>query len=88
MYRLKHVYPVAGLLLLYQSIKYAHFNYGILVWGSKINTDHQLHLLQKRALRIVANQEYIAHSEPISKSLGLLKMSDTFKFCIMEVLNS
>ena len=61
MYRLKHVYPEAVLLILYQSIIYAHFNYGILVWGSKINTDHPLHLLQKRGLRIVVNQDYISH---------------------------
>ena len=78
--RLKHVYPEAVLLILYQSIIYAHFNYGILVWGSKINTDHPLHLLQKRALRIVVNQDYIAHSEHICKSLGLLRVPDMFKF--------
>ena len=32
-----------------------------LVWGSKINTNHPLHLLQKRALRIVKNTDYVAH---------------------------
>ena len=84
MYRLKHVYPEAVLLILYQSIIYAHFNYGILVWGSKINTDHPLHLLQKRALRIVVNQDYIAHSEPICKSLGLLRVPNMFKFALWK----
>ena len=84
MYRLKHVYPEAVLLILYQSITYAHFNYGILVWGSIINTDHPLHLLQKRALRIVVNQDYIAHSEPICKSLGLLRVPNMFKFALWK----
>ena len=85
MYRLKHVYPEAVLLILYQSIVYAHFNYGILVsWGSKINTDHSLHLLQKGALRIVVNQDYIAHSELICKSLGLLRVTDMFKFALWK----
>ena len=42
MYRLKHVYPEAVLLILYQSIIYAHFNYGILVWGSKIKDNRLL----------------------------------------------
>ena len=88
MYR--HVYPEAVLLILYQSIIYAHFNYGILVWGSKINNDHPLHLLWKREfmnlwiyeLRIVVNQDYIAHSEPICKSLGLLRVPNMFKFAL------
>ena len=51
MYRLKHIYPEAVLLIIYQSIINAHFTYGLLVWGSNINTNHPLHLLQKRALR-------------------------------------
>ena len=83
MYRPKHVYPEAVLLILHQSIKYAHFNYGHLVWGSKINTDHPLHLLQKR-FRIVANQDYIAHSKPLCKSIGLIKVRDMFKFALRK----
>ena len=60
---MKHIYPEAVLLIIYQSIINAHFTYGLLVWGSKINTNHPLHLLQKRALRIVKNTDYVAHSE-------------------------
>ena len=71
MYRLKHIYPEAVLLIIYQSIINAHFTYGLLVWGSKINTNHPMHLLQKRALRIVKNTDYVAHSEPICKDLRL-----------------
>ena len=48
------------------------------------NTDHPLHLLQKRALRIVVNQDYIAHSEPICKSLGLLRVTNMFKFALWK----
>ena len=84
MYRLNHVYPEAVLLILYQSIIYNHFNYDILVWGSKINTDHSLHLLQRRALRIVVNQDYIAPSEPICKSLGLLRVPNMFEFAFWK----
>ena len=86
MYRLKHihVYPEAVLLIIYQSIINAHFTYGLLVWGSKINTNHLLHLLQKRALRIVKNTDYAAHSEPICKDLRLLKMSDMFRFALWK----
>ena len=49
-----------------------------MVWGSKIENGHPLHLLQKKALRIVANQDYIAHSEPICKALNLMKVPDMY----------
>ena len=62
MYRLKHICPEAVLLIIYQSIINAHFTSGFLVWGSKINTNHTLHLLQKRTLRIVKNTDYVEHS--------------------------
>ena len=78
MYRLKQIYPHAVLLTLYQAIIYPHFIYGLLVWGSKIENGHPLHLLQKKALRIVANQDYIAHSEPICKALNLVKVPDMY----------
>ena len=66
------------LLTLYQEITYPHFIYGLLVWVSKIENGHPLHLLQKKALRIVANQDYIAHSEPICKALNLVKVPDMY----------
>ena len=72
MYKPKYIYPEAVLLIIYQSILNAHFTYSILVWGSKINNNHLLHLLQKRALRIVKNTDYVACSKPICKDLRLL----------------
>ena len=47
----------------------AHFTYGLLVWGPKINTNHPLHLLPKRVLRIVKNTDHVAPSELICKDL-------------------
>ena len=49
-----------------------------MVWGSKIENGYQLHLLQKKAPRIVANQDYIAHSEPSCRALNLMKVSDKY----------
>ena len=78
MYRLKQIYPHAGLLTLHQAIIYPYFIYGLLVWGSKIENGYQLYLLQKKAPRIVANQDYIAHSEPSCRALNLMKVSDKY----------
>ena len=61
MYRLKHLYPESVFLMnIYQSIINAHFTFGLFVWGSKITTNHPLHLLQKREIRIVKNTDYVA----------------------------
>ena len=43
-----------------------------------IKENHRLHLLQKKALRIITNSHYIAHSEPIFKTVRCLKMTDMF----------
>ena len=45
---------------------------------------HPLHLLQKRAIRIVKNTDYVEHSEPICKDLRLLKMPDMSRFTLWK----
>ena len=47
--------------------------YGILLWGTQ---SERLYRLQKRIIRIITNSYFIAHSEPIYKSLNLLKLPD------------
>ena len=37
--------------------------------------------LQKRAIRSITLSRYLAHSEPIIKSLNVLKVTDIFKLC-------
>ena len=44
-----------------------HFHYCLLVWGSNVKDGHKLHLLQKKAIRVISNSHYIAHTEPICK---------------------
>ena len=84
MYRLKYIYPQAILLTLYNTLIVPHFTYGLLIWGSKIVNNHGLHLIQKKALRIVTNQDFIAHSEPICKKLHILKVPDMFRISIWK----
>ena len=78
MYRLKYIFPRSILLALYNALIVPHFNYCLLAWGSKIVDGHKLHLFQKKALRIIANKDYIAHTEPICKKMHLLKVPDMF----------
>ena len=55
MYRLKDIYPKNILLTLYNSLIVPHLYYCILTWGSKIVNDHEIHILQKKALRIITD---------------------------------
>ena len=75
LYRLKHVFPRKVLLTLYNALILPHLSYCILVWGLRIDGNHGLPLLQKKAVRIITNQDYIAHSEPLCKLLNVLKVS-------------
>ena len=86
MYRLKLIYPQAVLLIIYNALILPHISYCLLVWGSKVCNGHPIHLLQKKALRIITNSKYLAHSEPICKQLGLIKAPDMYRIAILEIL--
>ena len=73
MYGLKHIYPQAVLLTLYASLIVPHLTYCLLTWGSKIVPNHPLHLLQKKALRIVP-VKIIYHTRKLfAKNIEYLK---------------
>ena len=78
LYRLKHVFPHEVLLTLYDALILPHLSYCINLWGSKIDGHHRLLLLQKKTVRIITNQDYIAPSKPLCKLLNVLKVSDLF----------
>ena len=89
MYRLKHVYTEAVLLILYQSIIYAHFNYSSLhvVEAQRLTpiTPIIAFTLKESIKDYCKSEETIAYSEPICKSLGLLKVSDMLKFALWKL---
>ena len=85
MYRLKDIYPKNILLTVYNSLIVQHFNYCILTWGSKIVNGHKIHIFQKKAVRIITDSDYIAHSEPICKELRLLKVTDMYQLTIWKL---
>ena len=66
------------LIQLYKTLILPHINYGILIWGHQHDKITQL---QKRAIRSITLSRYLGHSEPIIKSLNILKVTDMFKLC-------
>ena len=62
-----------------------HLNYYIVTWCSTIINGHKILILQKKALRIITDSDYIAHSGPICKELRLLKVTDMFQLTIWKL---
>ena len=76
MNRLKHYLPQSVLQILYNSLILSHLNSNITAWGFAA---HKLCRLQKRALRLITDSKYNAHTEPLLKVLGTLTLDDIFK---------
>ena len=79
--RLKHFLPLRAKLCMYNSLILPHINYGILLWG---HTCDRVFKLQKKVLRIITLSKYNAHTDPLFKSLDLLKLYDIFKVFQMK----
>ena len=77
MNRLKRIIPLSALKLMYDSLILSHLQFGITAWGFEWE---RVAKLQKRALRIVTNSKYNAHTEPLFKCLNLLKINDIHVF--------
>ena len=80
-YRLTKIFPEEILVTLYNSLIASHLNYGILAWGIAAP---RLEKLQKKAIRLITNSKYIAHTNPLFKRLQLLKIVDIFKLRVLK----
>ena len=60
-----------------------HLHYCILSWGSQCQ---EIYFLQKRAIRNIEKAPYRAHTEPIFKSLNLIKVEDMYYLAIIICL--
>ena len=62
------------MLEIYLLISYP-FKFGILLWGYEIK---KITFLQKKAIRIVTNSHFLAHTSPLFKMEKILKVEDIF----------
>ena len=68
--------PPQILKTIYSSLITCHLNYGVLLWGSQ---SERIEKLQKKALRIITNSRYNAHTDPLFVRSNLLKVSDILR---------
>ena len=74
--KLKHFLPIKTKIQIYNSLILSHINFGILAWGHECD---RIAKIQKKVLRIMSISKYNAHTEPIFKSMNLLKVKDILK---------
>ena len=66
---------------LYNSLIASYINCGLLLWGVESNRIEQL---QKKAIHLITNSCYTAHTTPLFIELGLLKIRDMFKLKLLK----
>ena len=81
LYRLQSVFPKEVLVTLYKTLIASYIHYGLLVWGMDCN---RIESLQKRAIRLITNSSYFAHTTPLFKEEKLLKVLDIFKLRLLK----
>ena len=81
LHRQKEEYPTSILKSIYNTLILLHLNYCILSWSFQCQ---EIYLLQKRAIRNIEKVSYRAHTEPIFKSLNLIKVQDIYYLAILK----
>ena len=71
--KVKHYLPTTNLKSIYNSLINSHINFGILCWGYNANS---IFKFQKKAVRLICNSKYNAHSQPLFKKLHILTVKD------------
>ena len=78
-----------SLRILYFSMIYPYLQYYNLVWSNTYQTImSRLQTLQKRIIRVINKSHFLAHTNPILKSLYLLKLEDIRKLQISQFMFS
>ena len=81
MNRLKRFLPQHIMKTLYFSLIHSYLNYSALAWGFNCG---RTKLLQKKAIRIITNSKYNAHTEPLFKAQHILKFEDMVRMNYMK----
>ena len=86
--KLRYFFPLATLLLLYYSLVHPHLLFGLLVlWGNTYSTYlDKIQRLQNKAIHIIINSNARASANPLYRKLGILKVSDLYKFEIAKIM--
>ena len=76
------------MLLLYHTLVHPHFLFALPVWGGSYLTNlNKLQHLQNKAVQIITNAKFISPITPHFHKLGILKITDLYKFEIAKIMH-
>ena len=81
-HRTKSYLPFSVLQTMYKSLILPIIYYRMLLWGPHCE---RLFLLQKQIMSMITNSNYIAHTDPIFKTLDLLKLPDLYRLQLYKL---
>jgi hypothetical protein len=77
----KNILPSNIKLTIYNSLFRSFIEYAISAWGcNKCSEMKQIHILQKRAIRLIDNSKATSHSDPLFLKYKILKINDLVDF--------
>ena len=77
LWKLKAYLTSKLLFMVYNSLIIPYFTYYNLIWSNAFASRlNKLVVLQKKATSIIGKAEYLAHTDPLLKQFGLLKIDD------------
>ena len=77
----KNFLPSNIKLTIYNSLFRSFIEYAISAWGcNKCSEMKQIHILQKRAIRLIDNSKATSHSDPLFLKYKILKINDLVDF--------
>lgn len=83
--KVRHFVNKEIVVMLCYSLIYPFLTYGVHVWGLTFPSFvTQLFIIQNKAIRIISFSEPKSHSEPVFKSLSLLKLNDVIELQILS----
>ena len=81
LYNIRRKLNIESRVEYYYAMLYPYLSYNSLIWASTFKTHlHPLIVQQKRIVRIIMDAGYRDPSDPLFKSLKILKVEDIFKF--------
>jgi len=82
----KNFLPRNIMTTLYYSFFYSYLNYGILLWGPSISMGNlnRFVIMQKKAVRVIKNMSYTAHTGSSFKELKILKIQDVIDLEVLK----
>ena len=85
LFRVRHLLSKTTLITLYNAFFMSFLQYGIVAWGQTFDSYIEpLFKLQKRAVRAISHQSFLAHTLPIFTDLKLLRIADIFKLRLLS----